>query len=195
MNTLKAEKRDMAIKAKKLRREGYVTGNVFGKEIEGSIPVKMNKQEVEAVLRTTGKGGQLTLEVDGQPMNVLVKEIAYNSMKRLVEEIDFQALVSGEKVNSVAEIVIQNHEMLQGGVLEQQLEEVHYRALPSALVEKVVIDAAKLRVGDTLHVRDLAIAQDPDVEVLTDLDAIVVTVGEEYAKAEDTDGEGSSEEA
>ena len=37
MNTLKAEKRSMDIKAKKLRREGYVVGNVFGKKIEGSI--------------------------------------------------------------------------------------------------------------------------------------------------------------
>ena len=47
MNTLKAEKRSMDVKAKKLRREGYVVGNVFGREIEGSIPVKMDKLEVE----------------------------------------------------------------------------------------------------------------------------------------------------
>ena len=32
MNTLKAEKRSMDVKAKRLRREGYVTGNVFGRE-------------------------------------------------------------------------------------------------------------------------------------------------------------------
>ena len=37
MNTLKAEKRDMSIKAKKLRREGFVTGNLFGRELEDSI--------------------------------------------------------------------------------------------------------------------------------------------------------------
>ena len=43
MNTLKAEKRGMDVKAKKLRREGFVTGNLFGKEIEGSVPLKMNK--------------------------------------------------------------------------------------------------------------------------------------------------------
>ena len=43
MNTLKAEKRSMDVKAKRLRREGYVTGNVFGREIEGSIPVKMSE--------------------------------------------------------------------------------------------------------------------------------------------------------
>ena len=36
MNTLKAEKRTMDTKAKRLRREGYVTGNVFGREMEGS---------------------------------------------------------------------------------------------------------------------------------------------------------------
>ena len=42
MTTLKAEKRSMDVKAKRLRREGFVTGNVFGHAIEGSIPVKMN---------------------------------------------------------------------------------------------------------------------------------------------------------
>ena len=47
MNTLKAEKRSMDVKAKRLRREGYVTGNLFGREIEGSIPVKMQKSDVE----------------------------------------------------------------------------------------------------------------------------------------------------
>jgi len=35
MDTLKAEKRDMSTKAKRLRREGYVTGNVFGHAIKG----------------------------------------------------------------------------------------------------------------------------------------------------------------
>ena len=45
MNTLKAEKRDMSIKAKKLRREGFVTGNLFGRELEDSIPLKFDKQK------------------------------------------------------------------------------------------------------------------------------------------------------
>ena len=43
MNTLKAEKRTMDVKAKKLRREGYVTGIVFGREMKESVPVKMRK--------------------------------------------------------------------------------------------------------------------------------------------------------
>ena len=39
----------MDVKAKKLRREGFVTGNLFGREIEGSIPLKFTKKEIEAL--------------------------------------------------------------------------------------------------------------------------------------------------
>ena len=110
MNTLKAEKRDMAIKAKKLRREGYVTGNVFGKEIEGSIPIKIEKTAVDRLLKTSNKGSQIMLDVDGQPMDVLIKEVDFNPLKGQVDEIDFQALVKGEKVHSVAEVVLVNQD-------------------------------------------------------------------------------------
>ena len=44
MNTLKAERRDMTIKAKKLRREGFVTGSIFGREMEETIPLKMKRR-------------------------------------------------------------------------------------------------------------------------------------------------------
>ena len=55
MNTLKAEKRSMDIKAKKLRREGFVTGNVFGREMKESVPVKMDKAEVDRLLNKSNK--------------------------------------------------------------------------------------------------------------------------------------------
>ncbi len=103
MTTLKAEKRDMQTKAKKLRREGYVTGNVFGKTIDGSIPVQFPKSEIEQLLKTKNKGSQIMLEIDGEQIDVLIKEIDFNSMKHQVDEIDFQTLVSGEKVHSTAE--------------------------------------------------------------------------------------------
>ena len=192
MNTLKAEKRNMAIKAKKLRREGYVTGNVFGKEIQGSIPIKMDKQELDRVLKTGGKGSQLILNVDGQSMNVLVKEIDYNAMKRQVDEIDFQALVQGEKVHSVAEVVLVNHDKVAEGVLQLLLEEISYRALPSALRDKVTIDVGEMKVGDSIRVNDLDIAKDENVDLLTDREAIVVTVSEVHNKL-DTDEEASED--
>ena len=167
MNTLKAEKRSMDVKAKRLRREGYVTGNVFGREIEGSIPVKMSKSEVDKLLKTDHKGSQVMLEVDGQTYDALIKEVDFNPLAGRVDEIDFQALVSNEKVHSVAEIVIVNHDKVADGVLQENMEEINYRA---------EVDVAGLKVGDTIRVKDLSLAKDKDVDIKDDPEAVVLTV-------------------
>ena len=176
MNTLKAEKRSTDEKAKKLRREGFVTGNLFGREMENSIMLKLLKKDVEQLLKVDNKGSQVMLEVDGKQYDALIKEIQYNAMARRVDEIDFQALVSNEKVHSVAEVVIVNHDKVADGVLQENLEEVSYKAYPSALVDKVEVDVAGLKVGDTIRVKDLVIYKDADIDVKTDPEAVVVTV-------------------
>ena len=45
MMTLKAEKRDPQVKAKKLRREGFVTGVLYGKEMKENIALKFEEKE------------------------------------------------------------------------------------------------------------------------------------------------------
>ena len=189
MNTLKAEKRDMSIKAKRLRREGYVTGNVFGKEIKGSIPIKLEKSAVDRLLKIHRRGSQVMLDVDGESMDVLLKEINFNPLKGQVDEIDFQALVKGEKVQSVAEVILENHDKVASGVLQLLLEEVPYRALPGDLVEKVMVDVGNLKVGDSIKVGDLDMAKNENVDLLIDPETIIVTVSESRNAVEEDTGE------
>ena len=59
MTTFKVQKRDMDKKAKQVRREGFVTGNLFGKDIEGSIPLVIERKEAEKIQRECLKGSQL----------------------------------------------------------------------------------------------------------------------------------------
>lgn len=187
MNTLKAEKRDLSIKAKKLRREGFVTGNLFGHELETAIPLQLEKGVVEQLLKQERKGGRVMLEVEGKTYNALIKEVDYNSLKKYVNEIDFQALVSNEMIHSTAEIHLTNLEKLAAGIPQQMLHEISFKALPAALVDRVEIDAGALKVGDTVKVKDLPIAQNKDVNLMTDLETTVVTVTEAHAaKAEET---------
>ena len=166
----------METKAKKLRREGYVTGNLFGKEIEGSIPLQIEKQEAERIERECMKGSQLYLELDGKTYDVLIKEMDYRPMDHQILVMDFQALVKGEKVHSVAEVILLNKEKVTEGVLEQLLEEIAYKATPEELVEKVEIDCATLRLGDTLKVADLDIAKNDKIDLQTDRDAPIVSI-------------------
>mgnify|MGYP000873831109 CR=1 FL=1 len=166
----------MDVKAKRLRREGFVTGNVFGHAIEGSIPVKMNAVDAERLLKTEHKGGQINLDIEGQVYDVLIKEVDYNAMTRKIDEIDFQALVSTEKVHSTAAVVIENREKVLEGALQECLEEIEYKALPAALVDHVNVDVAGMKVGDVIRVKDLEISKNPDIDVHTDPEAIVVMV-------------------
>ena len=189
MNTLKVETRNMQTKAKKLRREGFVTGNVFGREIKKSIPVQMTKKAVEELLRDSRKGSQVMINLDGKEMDVLIKEIDYDSMKHQVLEIDFQELVKGEMVHSVAEVILLNHDKVVGGIVELDLSEIAYKATPDALVEKIEIDLEKLRVGDELKVKDLAIASNKNVILQTNLEESVLRIVEPHGAATSEDEE------
>ena len=105
-----------------------------------------------------------------------ISDIEYDSMKNQIVELDFMALVKGEKVHSVAEIVLHNKEKVVEGALEQLLTEISYKALPEALIDKIDVDCGNLRVGDTIKVSDLEIARDKNIEIMTHLDAPVVSV-------------------
>ena len=176
MNTLKAEKRSMDIKAKKLRREGYVVGNVFGKKIEGSIPVKFHTLELEKFLKKAHKGSQIMLDVEGTQYDALIKDVAYNPVAGRIDEIDFQALVSTEKVHSVVEVVLENHDKIAEGVLQESLEEIAYKALPADLVDEVRVDVGDMKIGDVIRVKDLPIYEDKKITIMTDPDAVVVAL-------------------
>ena len=196
MDTLIAQKRDLNKKAKVLRREGYVVGILYGRHLEESVPVMMTKSDVAQILKDKTKGSQIMLDVDGQSYDVLIKEIQFNPLKGQVDEIDFQALVSNEKVHSVAEIVLVNHDKLAAGVLQQHLEEISFRALPSALVDKIMVDVGDMKVGDVIKVKDLDIAKDKDVDLKTDLEAAVVSVAAVHVDpALEAEEEAAEEEA
>lgn len=193
MNTLKVEKRSMQTKAKKLRREGFVTGNVFGKELKASIPVQISRQAAEELLKDSRKGSQVILELDGEKLDVLIKDVSFDSMKHQILEIDFQVLVKGEMVHSVAEVILLNHDKVLGGIVELDLSEISYRATPDALVEKIEIDLSKMKVGDEVKVKDLAIASDQNVILHTNLEESVVRIVESHMSAA-TEEESDAEE-
>ena len=176
MNTFKVQKRDMETKAKKLRREGYVTGNLFGKEIEGSVLLKIERKEADRMQRACMKGSQVMLDLDGQSYDVLIKEMDYDPAKNMLMEIDFQALVSTEKVHSVVEVILENHDKIAEGVLQESLEEIAYKALPADLVDEVRVDVGDMKIGDVIRVKDLPIYADKKITIMTDPDAVVVAL-------------------
>ena len=184
MNTLTAEKRDLKTKAKKLRKEGYVIGNLFGRDIENSIPLKVDSREAAKFLKDNKKGAHITLLVDGENVDAIVKETMF---------INFQALVADEKIHTTAAIELLNEDAVQNGIVEQSLSEIDYKAFPADIVEKVEIDLTQYNVGDMIHVKDLPLAANSKISLVTPEDTLVVNIAEPEAVPEDEDEEAAEE--
>ena len=164
--------------------DGTLAGYISSATVKGAA-----SQGVYVYIKHFRRGSQVMLDVDGESMDVLLKEINFNPLKGQVDEIDFQALVKGEKVQSVAEVILENHDKVASGVLQLLLEEVPYRALPGDLIEKVMVDVGNLKVGDSIKVGDLDMAKNEKVDLLIDPETIIVTVSESRNAVEEDTGE------
>lgn len=196
MITLKAEKRNPNVKAKKLRREGYVTGILSGKEMQEPVALQFDAAEAAKFIKANKEGTQIYLDIEGEKVDALVKNIDYNPIEKQLMALDFQALVAGEKVSTTVAVKLEHTELVQG-IVEQEMEEIHYKADPANLLDTIVIDfnGYPADVRD-IHVKDLPIPEGKQVHFITPEDAVVVHIGEyEATPEEDEDAEGAETEA
>lgn len=189
MNTLTAEKRDLGMKAKKLRREGFVIGNLFGRDIENSVPLKLDPRETAKFLKHNKKGAHITLNVDNKNIDAMIKEINYDAMKREISFINFQALVADEKIHATTPVILLHEDAVQGGIVEQALSEIEYKAYPADLLDTVEIDLSAYRVGDLIHVKDLELSKNTKITLVTSPDTLVVNIAQPEMSADDTEDE------
>ena len=183
MMTLKAEKRDPQVKAKKLRREGYTTGVLYGREMKENVALKYAEKDALSFIKKAKEGAQTMLDIAGEKVDALVKNIDYDPLSKKILALDFQALVAGEVVSATVPVTFVNEEVVQG-VFEPEITEIHYKADPAHLLDPIEIDLAKLPQGTkTLYVKDLKL-EEKGVTVVTTADSQLFHVGE-YAKVEE----------
>ena len=185
MMTLAAEKRDPEVKAKKLRREGYTTGVLYGREMKENVTRKYAEKDALNFIKKAKEGAQTMLDISGEKVDALVKNIDYDPLSKKILALDFQALVAGEVVAATVPVTFVNEEVVQG-VFEPEITEIHYKADPAHLLDPIEIDLAKLPQGTrTLYVKDLKL-EEKGVTVTTTADSQLFHIGE-YTKAEEED--------
>ena len=181
MTTLKAEKRDPQVKAKKLRREGFVTGVLYGKEMKENVALKFEEKEALRFMKDAKEGAQTALDIEGETV------IDYDPMSKKVLALDFQALVAGEVVSATVPVHFLNEEIVQG-VFEPELSEIHYKADPAHLLDPIEIDLAKLPAGTkNMYVKDLKL-EEKGVNVSTPADTQLFHIAD-FVKTDDDDAE------
>lgn len=175
MDTLQAKVRDMSVKAKKLRREGLMTGSISGKKLDHSIALTMDENEVVQFMKKHNVGSKATVVVDGTEYSTIIKSADYDGLGHRFIDMTFQQLVADEKINATAEIFF-THEELAQGFLTGNVNTIEYKAYPADLVDKIEIDVSKYPVGANVTVADLDISKNDKIDVVTASDTVVLHV-------------------
>ena len=195
MITLKVEKRNPEVKAKKLRRDGFVCGVLYGKEMKESTPIQLTEPEALRFIKANKEGTQVMLDLDGKQVDALVKNIDYDPMKKQIMALDFQALVAGESVATSVQVILENEDAAQG-IVEQTLNEVHYKADPANMLDTIVIDFKTLSPDvREFHVKDLVIPEGKTVHITTPDDTLIFHIAEYANNGEDEVAEDSDADA
>jgi len=181
---LKVEKRTvLGKKVKKLRKEGILPANIYGKDIK-SIAVQVPYKEFEKVFKIAGETGLVDVEIDGQVKPSLVHNVQINHYKNTILHADFYQVDLKQKVATMVPLeVIGTAKAVSDkiGLLEEPISEIEVEALPGDLPEKIQVNVENLAaVNEQITVADLKAPQ--NVTILTDKDHVVAKIGELVSK-------------
>lgn len=184
---LKATKRTVVGKqVSKLRRAGQLPAVIYGHSIDPII-ITLEAHSTGLILPKLTSSSIVTIELDGKKIPTLVREKQKNYIKNELTHVDFQAISLKEKIN--ASVVIHFHGVSPAvkdysAAIVHNLNNLEVEALPNDLPERIEVDLAVLaKIGDSVHVRDLAIPA--KVTVLTDPDVMVAVATATHEEAAD----------
>lgn len=182
MDTLKLEaiyRTDMTKgRTKAIRRQGYVTGSVFGHGAE-PVSVEVNLPDLVKQVKEadTGLKSLIELKIKGAPQKsdgmVIIKEFHKHALTQNVLDIQFQRINLKEKIHVGVpiELIGEAPGIKEGGMLEQMLDELQVSCLPTDIPTRFEVDVSGLDIGNLIRAGEISV--EGDIEVLTDPDDVV----------------------
>jgi large subunit ribosomal protein L25 len=198
---------------KRLRREGYVPGVVYGGD--DCVAFKVNQR----VLRTALHDGSALIDLklgSGKARPVIVKDQQRHPVRGEVMHIDLLQVRLDEKIHSPVAVELENVDeapgVKEGGVLEHVTRELNIEALPTDIPERITVDVSHMEIAGTMHLSE--VTAPPGVTLLDDPDETIIAtitaptevvepeieeetelVGEEAVTAEEAEAEAGAEGA
>jgi len=168
-------------KVKDLREKGFIPAVVYAQGKE-SLSLKVSHKELLRLIhqhRIESVVINLKVKNDNKdkPRACLIKEIQYNPVHDDILHVDFNE-ISLSKVIKVNVPVVAKGEPVgvkqEGGSLEHILWEIEVECLPGDIPKGIEVDASHLKIGDSIHIKDITFPS--GVKVLNDPAAIILSV-------------------
>lgn len=175
--TLEATRRTViGKKVNRLRAAGQTPAILYGRSLKEPIPVALDQTELSKVLRKTSYSSLITVKLDGEDHNTLIRDFEIDKLRGHLIHVDFLVVSLTEKVRAQVKVIMEGKApavVTNGGLLVQGLERIEVESLPQDLPENFIIDVSNLvDFGDAIFVRDLDLPA--NVTILSGGDELLV---------------------
>ncbi len=165
-----------------LRSNGRIPGVYYSKH-SSPIPIDVNEKEINPLVYTT-ETHLISLKLNtNEEYDCVIKDIQFDPLTDKVIHVDMLGLTSGETFQ--LEVPIQFHGspvgVKEGGVLQTLLHKLEIECLPKDIPQHIDINIQELKLGDSIHVKDLVVE---NVEILNPADTVIVAVTHPKAEVE-----------
>lgn len=178
--------------SRRLRHADLIPAVVYGANKDAVSVSLEHRLVLKAQEQESFYSQVISLVIDGEKNDVIVKDIQRHPFKPKVMHVDFLRVVAGQEIHTTVPVHFINEDKpaKAGGVVSHQVTEIEIACLPKDLPEFIEVDVADLKVGDSLHLSDVKLpAGVSSVELAkgADHDGAVVTVDTPKISAADED--------
>jgi len=159
--------------ARRLRRKGLVPGNIYG---HGEAAVTVSAPE-EAITPMVFSGHRVVdIQMNGGSELAIIRDVQWDTFGQKILHFDLLRVSRDEKVEMEVAIELRGISpgVLAGGILDLHLHSISIVCPAYSIPDHVYVKINNLGLGDAIHVRDLDLP--PEIEVQQDDDEIVVQV-------------------
>jgi len=209
MNSLEASIRNTKSKGEvnSLRQKGDVPAIIYG-GTEENQKVSLSKKQIKYLIEQENfLSNIISLNVDGQSIKVLPKEVSYDTLTDDPIHIDFLRIVKGAKIIIEIPVRFINNEnspgLKRGGVLNIVRRKIELKCATENVPNELVVDLEGLEIGTSIKISSISLPENVK-PTIQGRDFVVATVAaptvfkEPEKPAEEAavvEGEGAAEEA
>jgi large subunit ribosomal protein L25 len=197
---VKERERLGSAESRRLRRQGFVPGVLYGKSSSRAIAVE-ERQLRGALTGPSGLHAVLDVVIEGQstPHSSILKEYQRDPIRGHVRHVDLQEVRLDVVIQATVNVHLHGAEsapgIKEGGVLSQPGSTLNIEALPLEVPESIEADVSGMEIGDTLRLEDLppvegvTFLDDPHETVIANVSAPIVEIEPEPEEVEGEEGE------
>jgi large subunit ribosomal protein L25 len=161
--------------SKRLRSEGLVPVNFYGPS--GNRQLSVSEPEFRVFWKRV-KDQTALFEIEdekGKRVRSLIQDVQVDAITKKFIHIDIREIAKGIEITASVAVHAKGTAYgvkNEGGVLEISAHELEVRCLPRHLPKEISVDVTKLKVHESIHVRDLVAPE--GVTFVNDGDEVVI---------------------